>query len=97
MFVRESTGQKREGSLFSLFFIDSVPTCLDWMLDALYASHPNIIMAKSMWFWFRMCGTHAWPVDVSLLSGPPWGKITFSALTELKVETEKKYINIEHQ
>ena len=79
--------------------IDSVPTYLDWMLDALYSSHPNIIRAKpTMWFQFRMWRTHAWPVDVSLRSGPPWGKITFyAAFTELKVETDRKYIHSEHQ
>lgn len=89
---------ERERTLFFLFSTDSVPTYLDWMWDALYASHPNIIRAKpTMWFQFRMWRTHAWPVDVSLLSGPPWGKITFSALTELKVETDWKYIHTEHQ
>lgn len=79
---------------FFCFSIDSVPTYLDWMLDALYASHPNIIRARpAMWFESRMWGTHAWPVDVSLLSGPPWGKITFLLTQSWRWrQTENTYI-----
>lgn len=37
------------------FSYDSVPMYPDWMPDALYASHPNIIRAKpTMWFRLRM-------------------------------------------
>lgn len=82
----------REGRHFSLFYTDSVPSCLDWMLDALCASHPNIIRPKpTMWFWFRMYGTHECPVDVSLLSGPPRGKKTLCSHRAEGGDTEREH------
>lgn len=39
----------------------------------------------------------AQPVDVSLLAGPRWGKITFSPLAVLNVETREGEIHTEDQ
>lgn len=63
--------------------INSVSTYLDWILDALYASHPNIIK-PTMWFKFSVWQRHALPVDVSPPSASPWGKITFFVVTEME-------------